>query len=87
MSVEAEEPRRRFSDTLNPIMHFDNDELDAMGAEIEGELSSSEDSDEEACRDKELRESHSILSPCEISCNMSFFFVIFFLVKVRKTIY
>ncbi|KAF6038550.1 hypothetical protein EB796_003147 [Bugula neritina] len=54
-SVEAEEPRRRFSDTLNPIMHFDNDELDAMGAEIEGELSSSEDSDEEACRDKELR--------------------------------
>ena len=56
----AEEAKRRFSDSYNALMTFDNDDLAAMDAEIDDafdDVSSSEEEgdNEESTRDKELR--------------------------------
>lgn len=53
-----EEANRRFSDSFNPLMMFDNDDITAMDAEIDDAFdgdSSSEGEDEDTTRDKELR--------------------------------
>ena len=60
MRRTAEEAKRRFSDSYNALMTFDNDDLAAMDAEIddafdEGSSSEEEGADEESTRDKELR--------------------------------
>ena len=60
MRRTAEEAKRRFSDSYNALMTFDNDDLAAMDAEIDDafdDVSSSEEegADEESTRDKELR--------------------------------
>ena len=60
MRRTAEEAKRRFSDSYNALMTFDNDDIAAMDAEIDDafdDVSSSEEEgvDEESTRDKELR--------------------------------
>ena len=60
MRRTAEEAKRRFSDSYNALMTFDNDDLAAMDAEIDdafddGSSSEEEGADEESTRDKELR--------------------------------
>ena len=58
LSVDVEKKiNRRFSDTLNPLMTFDNDELNAMDAEIDDAFDdiSSDESTDESNRDKQIR--------------------------------